>query len=288
MKKKEPIVDMKPIPLKSTLFPNSLNIHIKSIMCIYKIENSLNKHSYIGSAVNLRRRIRLHLNLLRKNKHHSTVLQNAFNEYDEHNFRIIILEIVHDIDMLIKTEQKWIDLDKPIYNMTLIAGKNCHIGCKRTQKTKDKMRNAQLGKTHTEETKEKLRFINLGKKQSEATRKKRSDSCKKSIKFQNALRSKERMDKIKNTRLLNGGYIVTETMKSKISNTLKGRSVNGVNLRVQKYSLNNVLVETYFSLFEAERKNKLYKGCLSRNFKKGKNTIKGYIWKIIRKYKNET
>jgi len=46
---------------------NSLNIHIKSVMCIYKIENVLNKHFYIGSAVNLRRRINRHLNLLSRN-----------------------------------------------------------------------------------------------------------------------------------------------------------------------------------------------------------------------------
>ena len=97
-------------------------------------------------------------------------------------------------------------MENPEYNVTLVAGLNSHLGLKRTQETKDKIRKSNTGKPVSKETREKLRQINLGKKQSQETKDKKRNSMKNSKIFQNSVRSKERIDKIKNTRLKSGGF----------------------------------------------------------------------------------
>ena len=48
---------------------------------IYKILALNSKKLYIGSAKNIKDRIRCHLKDLRDNKHHSVYLQRVFNKY---------------------------------------------------------------------------------------------------------------------------------------------------------------------------------------------------------------
>lgn len=83
---------------------------------IYMICNILNNHKYIGSTNDFKRRLMKHRSELRKNKHHSTPLQRAFNKYGEDKFSITILEVCEPIhDTLIMLEQKYLDLS-PEYN----------------------------------------------------------------------------------------------------------------------------------------------------------------------------
>ena len=139
------------------------------IICVYQIVNVVNNKIYVGSAIDFNRRKNTHLRLLNLGEHHSIKLQNSFNKYGKDKFKFEILERLTTSENLISVEQKYLDSLKPHLNMVLIAGLNSHIGMKRSQETKNKMRNSQLGKTHTQETKEKLRQINLGKRQSENT-----------------------------------------------------------------------------------------------------------------------
>lgn len=53
---------------------------------------------YIGSSLNIRRRITTHKNLLSKEKHHSYKLQRAYNKYGIDNFTFEILEEVFFTD----------------------------------------------------------------------------------------------------------------------------------------------------------------------------------------------
>lgn len=74
------------------------------------ILNNINNKCYIGSSVNIRKRFYEHKHTLRKNKHHSSHLQNAWNKYKEENFSFIVLEKIEDIELLISKEIHWIKL----------------------------------------------------------------------------------------------------------------------------------------------------------------------------------
>ena len=113
---------------------------MKKIICIYFIKNMENGKFYIGSSIDFNRRKRVHLNLLKNNKHHSIKLQNSFNKYGIDKFQFNIIEIVNNIDQLIQIEQKYLNNFNPDLNMTRIAGLNSHIGLKRSQETKKKIR----------------------------------------------------------------------------------------------------------------------------------------------------
>lgn len=47
---------------------------------IYQIRNTANGKRYVGSAVKFAQRWRQHAHLLRKRKHHSRILQNAWKQ----------------------------------------------------------------------------------------------------------------------------------------------------------------------------------------------------------------
>src|SRR5215216_6770850 len=75
---------------------------------IYQIRCIPTGKIYVGSAVNLRKRQRDHINSLRRGNHENTYLQRAWNKYGEANFDFTILEFVDASDLLY-TEQVWID-----------------------------------------------------------------------------------------------------------------------------------------------------------------------------------
>jgi group I intron endonuclease len=87
---------------------------------IYSITSPSGKQ-YIGSAVSFTNRWYIHLHHLRRNRHHSQALQNAYNKYGEENlvFEKIALCPVTD---LIAIEQRFIDRLQPAYNICRVAG----------------------------------------------------------------------------------------------------------------------------------------------------------------------
>lgn len=60
---------------------------------IYVIHCIPDNRIYIGSTENMLKRKSQHLGALKSNKHHSFLLQVAFNELGEHNFKFYILQI---------------------------------------------------------------------------------------------------------------------------------------------------------------------------------------------------
>lgn len=151
------------------------------VTCIYSIENTENGKIYVGSAVDYHRRKRVHLNLLKKGKHHSIKLQNSFNKYGIDKFQFNILELVSNIEDIIEIEQRYLDNLKPDLNITHIAGLNSHLGLKRSEETREKIRISNTGKPKSEETKDKIRQHNIGKKQSQETKDKKSKALYKPI-----------------------------------------------------------------------------------------------------------
>ena len=168
---------------------------------IYKITNTTNGKVYVGSAVNFNNRWKEHLRELRKEKHHSSALQNAWNKYGEDNFEFsIIEECERTRKVLLGREQYWIDtLDSVAngYNIAKTAGSQLgmkqspeaiaarvekNTGKKRTPETRALMSEVQsnrspewctniakahIGKKHSEETRKAISEAMTGRKLSE-------------------------------------------------------------------------------------------------------------------------
>lgn len=64
---------------------------------VYKITNIINNKFYIGSSIDIYRRLDAHQKTLNRNKHHSNHLQNAWNKYGESSF---IFEVLEELPML--------------------------------------------------------------------------------------------------------------------------------------------------------------------------------------------
>lgn len=83
---------------------------------IYMIVNLENNHKYIGSSVNIKRRLEIHRANLRHNNHDNPHLQNAWNKYGEDNFVFNILEKCGK-DVRFEREQYYVNIIKPEYNI---------------------------------------------------------------------------------------------------------------------------------------------------------------------------
>jgi hypothetical protein len=74
---------------------------------IYAIVCDNTWRSYVGQAVNIKKRTQGHFQLLRKNEHKNQSLQNDYNLYGEQSFNVEIIEIVEDKNKLIEREKYW-------------------------------------------------------------------------------------------------------------------------------------------------------------------------------------
>lgn len=111
---------------------------------IYKIENLVNGHIYIGSAKDYYNRMRLHRHYLRKGKHHSVYLQRAFNKYGEEYLLFSILEFCDNESVLIEREQYHIDSLTPQYNICKKA--NSRLGSKLTKAQSERLSISRKGR----------------------------------------------------------------------------------------------------------------------------------------------
>jgi len=254
--------------------------------CVYKITNKLNEKFYIGSTIHgLAHRKRNHLNKLKKNKHHNYNLQREFNEYGEAAFIFSIIDVLDDSENpteILAKEQMWIDNLNPHYNI-LRKDIMSHIGVKRREETCKKISKSLIGRKLSHEHIEKMRKSLTGKKQNKEQILKRIKSMKNSESWQLAVKSKKRSDLIKSSRMKNGGYIVSNEQKKKISDGLKSKNLqSAISIIIQKFDLNGIFLCEYPSFNKAERENNLCRGSLSYNVKKlNKKIYHGHVWKIL-------
>jgi group I intron endonuclease len=125
---------------------------------VYRIRNLINEKCYIGSSsYSINKRWILHRDMLKKNSHHSIILQRAWNKYGIANFKFEILEECAS-EKCIEREQYYINTLKPEYNIDPTAGSP--RGRKYSEEYKNKIRNRTIGnknpfygKRHTEDTK---------------------------------------------------------------------------------------------------------------------------------------
>ncbi|MDQ7818679.1 MAG: GIY-YIG nuclease family protein [Melioribacteraceae bacterium] len=115
---------------------------------VYLIFCLENKRVYVGSAAcvgGIKKRFNSHRATLRKNRHHSILLQRSWNKYGEDAFLFTPLEYIDEPTRCIEREQWWIDRLKPFFNICLIAG-------------------SPLGKKHSEEARKRMSLSHKGKK----------------------------------------------------------------------------------------------------------------------------
>lgn len=121
---------------------------------IYKWTNNLNGKSYIGSSINLHRRIQEYFNperSLRELKRGESMMYKSLLKYGYQSFTLEILETVNVDNLnsteaktiLLEREQHYIDLLKPEYNILKVAGSN--LGAKMSAETRAKISKSKLG-----------------------------------------------------------------------------------------------------------------------------------------------
>ena len=114
--------------------------------CVYHILNIVTLDCYVGSTVSFKRRISRHLDELKRGKHHSIILQRAFDKYGNDAFKVVKLESGFQVTKshILSREQFYIDTIKPKYNIWPTAGSG--LGSKRTEETKKKFSEIQKGR----------------------------------------------------------------------------------------------------------------------------------------------
>lgn len=131
---------------------------------IYQIVNLVNGKRYIGSALNLRKRINKHRSELNLKRHHAPHLQYSWSKYGEDSFKFEVL-LYCEKEELIYYEQVYINSLNPEYNAAKVAG-SC-LGTKRTAEQCKAISERLMGHATSEETKEKIRIGNQQKNISE-------------------------------------------------------------------------------------------------------------------------
>ena len=115
----------------------------------------MNGEFYIGSAMNLKARWRIHLSTLHHKKHGNRHLQAAFAKYGEEVFEFSVLEYVKDISQLISREQHYLDTLHPKYNIAQIAGSPM-LGRHFSAEHRRKLSLAKMGHPVSTETRAKI------------------------------------------------------------------------------------------------------------------------------------
>lgn len=103
----------------------------------------------------MQHRLGQHLARLRGRKHHSPIMQAAFDKYGEESFECFVLEVVGGD--LIEAEQRWLDLLEPSYNIRTLAVVGGQGGRPLSDRQKLALRLGPLNRQPlTEETKRKI------------------------------------------------------------------------------------------------------------------------------------
>lgn len=146
-----------------------------TICAIYQIYNIKNGKVYIGKAVDVFKRKSEHFKCLENNKHYNQHLQKSFNKYGKESFRFQIIEECSKSELIEKEiyniecfnsfhdgynqtlggegmlGKKWNDnqfkiMSEKMKGNTYGLGNKSNLGLKKSEKSKEKIRNSLLGR----------------------------------------------------------------------------------------------------------------------------------------------
>lgn len=142
---------------------------------VYSITNTVNGKKYIGSAVDVTRRLWVHKSAMKTGTHKNIKISRAVKKHGIDVFRFDVIEVVPKKEDLISREQHWIDTLRAVtlgYNIAPNAYSS--LGRKATPVTRAKLSKRKKGVKLTAEQ----RAARAGRVCSEETRKKISASLK--------------------------------------------------------------------------------------------------------------
>lgn len=144
--------DLKPRPI----IINKGNIDNQKLSGIYGIMSKETERLYIGSSINIKRRLLTHKKQLKNNCHHSRFLQNHYNKYGIGDLTFMKMKDVENTKQLIKEEQKFIDILNPCFNVNKSAS-SC-LGVIRSKETRKRISEARMRMNikHSDEYKENM------------------------------------------------------------------------------------------------------------------------------------
>lgn len=118
---------------------------MQKIACVYRITNTSNGRTYIGSTIHFVQRKWRHFYDLKCGRHASAFMQRDYIKCGKEAFSIEMVERVLDLSNLINREQHWFDSTRPEYNSAKVAGSV--VGFKHSAETtrKNKERNTGFG-----------------------------------------------------------------------------------------------------------------------------------------------
>jgi group I intron endonuclease len=202
-------------------------LEIEMASGVYSILCLKNKKLYIGSAKSVKIRIYEHKRTLNKGSHHNCHLQKAWDKYGEDSFQFLIVQLVDDIDLLIATEQYWIDKAQAAnpafgFNICNIAGSA--LGTKRTPDQRKRISDGHLGigagKQLSAAHIQRIREANTGRYPSEETRKKMSDAAKARVRAPCSNETKAKIG------IANSGKSPSSETRKKMSDAAKVRCIS--------------------------------------------------------------
>lgn len=205
---------------------------------IYKIQHVASGRCYVGSAVNIDKRVARHLSMLKKNKHPNKKLQRAWEKYGGQSIVTLVIEYVADKTELIKREQHWIDELRCVsdgYNIAPVAGSS--LGRTTSLETKAKLSAAFkgrkphpntlaaiTGRIHSAETRERIAAAHRGKNKPKHTQEwKDARSASLKNEWATGVRkvTSEQLERIGN---LNRGKAVSNETRARMSESGKCRA----------------------------------------------------------------
>nr|QCW06955.1 hypothetical protein [Drechslerella brochopaga] len=198
---------------------------------VYHWVNLENGKSYIGSSVNLGRRLQHYYSmgfLLLQVKKNKSMIYRALLKYGYSKFNLKILEYCEP-DKCLEREQYYIDLIKPEYNILKIAGSSLGYVYsievrKNMSEAKIGEKNPMYGKTHSDDTRKKISAGHKGRIVSVETRAKLSikisvfDIKKNTTTFYDSMSEAARALKIKQ-------YLISKYFNRNQQKPYKGRYI---------------------------------------------------------------
>ncbi len=171
---------------------------------IYWIRNTINNQIYVGSSISVVKRWDSHKRELKSNRHHSPILQHAWNKYGESNF---IFEVILTCDdtLVRYYEQQFLDEWKPEYNSSPSAG-GFLLGHVVTEETRRRQSARKIGRPLPREIYDRLsiRFSGSGNPSAKLTE-------------QDVIEIRKRLNKKENQRSIAKDFNVTQALISKIN-----------------------------------------------------------------------